>query len=379
MERVCQFAFVRLWAMSLQTSMALSLMLGLSLSLVAQAPPETPVVSTSDSAAQSEAKPQADTPPTAEPNEQATLPPPEKLSFELHIRPILDNKCSECHGIKQAKADLRVDDREAMLSYIVPGDLESSSLWSDYLITTDSELRMPPAKSGKQLSALELAAIRAWIQEGAEWPEVPAAVVQQEETPHRQFKNNWERSLHFLGFFHPAIVHFPIALLIVSSLFAVLSLFRRPNFESAAYYCLWLGALGAVLGSMAGWTFADIRGYPDFWSTTWSEDGIARHRNTGIATAAFAILICLVATVARGQQRSKLRSVWLLGTVILAGLVSIVGHQGGELTYGENLMDRAYHQSFGAQPLASDLIHTHETSTSSDGGSTARDTKPRSK
>ena len=286
--------------------------------------------------------------------------PPElaKLSYEPHIRAIFAAHCIECHGEKTAKADLRVDDRDSLLSYIAPGDLESSSLWNDYLVTADSEMRMPPPKSGRRLSAIELAAIRVWIEDGADWPEhvepavtpTPAAVVAGDTTeiPNQpDDKNLIQRSWTFVGFFHPAVVHLPIGLLLVSTLFTVLAFVKRETFEPAAFHCLWIGAAGAIAASFAGWAFADIRGYGDFWSTEWNKDLIARHRISGIAVTAAALILVLVATVARRRSKSDLRFVWLAGALVLAGLVSVVGHQGGELTYGEELFSRAYEQSFG--------------------------------
>lgn len=291
--------------------------------------------------------------PADEPADASALPEMAKLSYEPHIREIFAAHCSECHGEKSAKADLRVDDRDALLGYVEPGDLESSSLWTDYLATTDSEMRMPPPKHGKPLSPMELAAIRVWIEDGADWPEhiEPPATAAAAEAPAVAAsvpqKSLVQRSWTFVGFFHPAVVHLPIGLLLVSTLFTVLAFVKRETFEPAAFHCLWIGAAGAIAASFAGWAFADIRGYGDFWSTHWDKDLIARHRISGIAVTAAAVLLVLVALVARRRSKADLRFVWLAGALVLAGLVSLVGHQGGELTYGEELFSRAYEQSFG--------------------------------
>jgi hypothetical protein len=63
--------------------------------------------------------------------------------------------------------------------------------------------------------------------------------------------------------------------------------------------------------------------------------------------------LVLIAVIAKKRAKSDFRFVWLAGALVLAALVSLVGHQGGELTYGEELFNRAYDQSFGdLKPLA---------------------------
>ena len=52
---------------------------------------------------------------------------------------------------------------------------------------------------------------------------------------------------------HPILVHFPIALLIISVLFDFLSFFlRRAHLVEAATWCLGLGALGLLASELSG-------------------------------------------------------------------------------------------------------------------------------
>lgn len=96
------------------------------------------------------------------------------VSFERDIRPILTERCVECHGAKKQKAELRLDAKRFALrggdsgSVIVPGKSGESLLWKRVSSTNDDE-RMPP--SGKPLTAEQLAALKAWIDAGAVWPE----------------------------------------------------------------------------------------------------------------------------------------------------------------------------------------------------------------
>lgn len=272
-----------------------------------------------------------------------------KVLFEPHIREILTARCLECHCAKQPKGEFRVDDRDTVLGYITAGDLAASSLWTDYLITTDDELHMPPVKHGNPLSAFELAALRVWIEDGADWPADlvwPVAGQEGEKLTEPQpvvatDKNILQRVMTFSGFFHPAIVHFPIGLLLVSGFFAIMAFLKRDAFEAAAFHCLWIGALGAIASCIAGWAYADLQGY------AYSNEAVMRHRIVGIAVAVMAVGLTPIAMAARKSAGSRWRYVWAGGALGLALLVSIAGHQGGELTYGEDLLNRAYQQAFG--------------------------------
>ncbi len=100
-----------------------------------------------------------------------------KVAFTRDIRPILADKCFKCHGpdIKQRKGKLRLDNRrdatataESGNAAIVPGELDESELYRR-ITATDPEERMPPAKTGKSLTTAEIALLKTWIEEGAEY------------------------------------------------------------------------------------------------------------------------------------------------------------------------------------------------------------------
>lgn len=99
------------------------------------------------------------------------------VEFNRDIRPILADKCFKCHGpdSRERKAKLRLDnDKDARApaasgsAAIVPGNLEKSELYQR-IIAEDDEERMPPAKTGKVLSATEIAALKTWIEHGARY------------------------------------------------------------------------------------------------------------------------------------------------------------------------------------------------------------------
>jgi hypothetical protein len=100
----------------------------------------------------------------------------EKLEFNRDIRPILSETCFHCHGPDKAKreADLRLDVREEALKdlgghrAIVPGKAESSELVKR-ITSSDPDLRMPPAKSERKLTEQQIATLKRWVAEGAEY------------------------------------------------------------------------------------------------------------------------------------------------------------------------------------------------------------------
>ena len=100
---------------------------------------------------------------------------PDKVSFNEHIRPILSAQCLKCHsGVKEA-GKLNLQFREEALKAgssgepaIVPGD-PSKSEFIARLITKDEDDRMP--KDAPALPPEQIALIKQWIAEGAQWEE----------------------------------------------------------------------------------------------------------------------------------------------------------------------------------------------------------------
>ncbi len=95
-----------------------------------------------------------------------------KLEYNRDIRPILAEACFACHGPDSAarKADLRLDHRENAIdsAAITPGHPETSELISR-ILSTDSELVMPPPSTKKVLTAEQKETLQKWIEQGAEY------------------------------------------------------------------------------------------------------------------------------------------------------------------------------------------------------------------
>jgi hypothetical protein len=107
------------------------------------------------------------------------------VEFNRDIRPILSEHCFACHGPDKGKrkADLRLDNPEGAFAdlgghrALVPGKLADSEMHRR-ITEADPRRRMPPASFGKPLSAAQIALLRRWIEQGAEyqkhWSLIPA-------------------------------------------------------------------------------------------------------------------------------------------------------------------------------------------------------------
>lgn len=98
------------------------------------------------------------------------------VSFSREVLPVLSDNCFSCHGPdeKHRKAGLRLDEESDAkaerdgVRAIVPGDPDASDLIRR-IETADPDLRMPPAEFHKSVPPEQIATLRRWIAEGAEW------------------------------------------------------------------------------------------------------------------------------------------------------------------------------------------------------------------
>lgn len=104
---------------------------------------------------------------------------PKELDFNLHVKPILSDRCFSCHGPDKGKlkAGLRLDKPESAFGElpespgkraITPGSLRNSELYKR-IISTDTGYVMPQPSSHLELTAYEKAVLVKWIEEGAHY------------------------------------------------------------------------------------------------------------------------------------------------------------------------------------------------------------------
>lgn len=107
-----------------------------------------------------------------------------EVQFDRDVRPILAENCFACHGFDDSarQADVRLDTLQGATGAdggtpaIVPHRPDESELVSR-ILSDDPELVMPPADSGKKLTAAQQQTLRQWIEIGApyekHWSFVP--------------------------------------------------------------------------------------------------------------------------------------------------------------------------------------------------------------
>ena len=105
---------------------------------------------------------------------QTTQPPPgasAKIDYDTQVRPLLSQNCYSCHGLEVQQSGLRLDLRQNALRggdygpVINPGNSSESKLIKR-LVNGDGGLQMPPTGA---LTDEEIAILRAWIDQGAEF------------------------------------------------------------------------------------------------------------------------------------------------------------------------------------------------------------------
>ncbi|WP_404307305.1 PSD1 and planctomycete cytochrome C domain-containing protein [Neorhodopirellula lusitana] len=90
--------------------------------------------------------------------------------FENEVRPLLANKCFECHGVDEQEGDLRLDSLAEVLrggdsgQALVPGEPDDSLLMQ---AVRYESLEMPP---DEPLSKQEVQTLSRWVEIGAPWP-----------------------------------------------------------------------------------------------------------------------------------------------------------------------------------------------------------------
>jgi hypothetical protein len=116
---------------------------------------------------------------------------PEVVDYNIHIRPIMSDKCFNCHGpdANKREAGLRLDTPEGAYAglgenkdhyAIVSGNIDKSEVFKR-ISTADEKLLMPVPKSNlPKLTSLEIAMIAKWIDQGAEYKPLWSTIVPKE-------------------------------------------------------------------------------------------------------------------------------------------------------------------------------------------------------
>jgi uncharacterized membrane protein len=306
---------------------------------------------------------------TAEQAERFGVPTPTQVASDND--PIAQNpadavleiqrrKCADCHGPDSDKRKAKrkypdaLDLAATVDEWVVPGDPMESDL---YLMLEDGE--MPPEDSDvKAMTSDELTIYRTWIEAGAPTAVTSAQAgslngevapdqeggVNQEAGPDQHggteqskifdpFEDDepklnipevvgYERMRRFAARQHPAVVHFPIALILSAALLELLILMRRrESWLHAQRFCLRFGAMTAVVAVSLGFMLTEFTHVDD---ELWLHGGLAG-----------AALLCTL-TAARSvpkavdSRRNRFR-LWLGAAAVF---ICATGFMGGYLVFG---------------------------------------------
>ena len=349
----------------------------------------------------------------------------DKIDFVKQIKPIFEQYCFECHGADPDDYEaFPINDKDEAMAYVDVDSIDDSDLYQ-VMISDDEDWVMPPPDYKHQLGDEQKALIKTWIEQGADWPDgvefvifkedqsdstAPTDPVEppvdqatqpdqqpdpsetEEETDPEPVDPKTQRMFNAVGSLHPAAVHLPIGLLLASGLFALLGI--RGNFvmSDCAYYCLWLGTLGAIGATVSGWYFSPMenRGTVEVFQDIFDTDHkVYWHRLGGLIVTIFSLILALFAASARSRDPDE-GVMWKLGAILLACGIGWVGHTGGELHYPPNhykdleaiwtdltsgeATEEAEETNAGeSEPSESDADDTSQVGTASDAGESGKD------
>ncbi len=113
------------------------------------------------------------------------------VDFAKDIQPIFKSACYSCHGPEKQKSGYRLDAKSVALKggdigpAIVPGNSADSPL-IHYVADLVPDLLMP--SKGERLSATQIGLLRAWIDQGAKWPDGADPLLTKNTADHWAFK-----------------------------------------------------------------------------------------------------------------------------------------------------------------------------------------------
>lgn len=266
---------------------------------------------------------------------------PSNTDLGASVRAIFAAKCLECHNPDSDSSKARRDfDGAWDMALIIdawsdPFAFDLAPLWE-----VAEERSMPPEDSDVQvLTDSEAHTFMQWLENGSPLPadgnrfvdlQMAARFLAEGSAPATSTRETersfMERLLIWFGRNHAATTHFPIALLLLA---ALMRLAQRSSWKDAAWraesFCLAFGAPLAVITAGLGWLNAANSGA--------AGDLLWRHRWVGVGVVVTAMLLLLL--------RRKFGKTRIYGAllILLALAVAIVGHQGGEMVFGDSYLD----------------------------------------
>lgn len=98
-----------------------------------------------------------------------------KVDFARQIKPILADRCVACHNAEMIMGELNLQSRELVMRQrktgpaITPGKPDASPFYVVLTLPPEAQKAMPA--TAHRLPKSDIALVRQWILEGANWPE----------------------------------------------------------------------------------------------------------------------------------------------------------------------------------------------------------------
>lgn len=127
-----------------------------------------------------------------------------------------------------------------------------------------------------------------------------------------------------LGRLHPAVVHFPIGILILAFILQYLSPKQIRGRSELIWIVLIAGAVSAGVAASLGWILS--------WSGEYAESAVSRHKWPGVYLCVSAIILVYLHKV---REQSKLFNTLFHGVFIASMMLLVItAHYGANLTHG---------------------------------------------
>lgn len=134
----------------------------------------------------------------------------------------------------------------------------------------------------------------------------------------------------WLGNLHPAVVHFPIALVVAAALAEILGALKGgESYEFAARFMLYVAAFGGALAALLGFAAAAGESYSDQQAVNFTF-----HRILGVATPVMVFLALGLCESARRAGGGWQRTAYQAVLFITAILVVMTAYLGATLVFG---------------------------------------------
>ncbi len=132
---------------------------------------------------------------------------------------------------------------------------------------------------------------------------------------------------------HPIFVHFPIALVAISTLSFLLGVVTRQSrianeLIMVSKWCMWFAGMFAIVTAYTGWS-----AYNSVAHDGLSHQAMTLHRNWALATALIIVIFAVVVFSFRNDWGQRKRLLSLSALIILTGLISVTAWLGAEAVY----------------------------------------------